>query len=733
MKRIWTLAFSLLASTLVFSQDKAFQYYVFPIQGITGISRPPGIVKVEGPKYGGMIDAKYADEFFPDSAQQQLNSFFQAEVQSKFPKSTVSAKQVLGTKSNAPYQYVANAQCSDKGFAVDYGDSYAIALGINRLSVYVNQWDKYADILIPVTYNIRFVQMSTGESAFTQSETIYTRYSGLSANVLDPNTKQISKAVLNVLSNAIRDDAKKITTSLIEKAAKSFNPQKTTITVVGRDGKYIIFGNGSEVGFSSNQSFDATNDKNQDLMYDIVYATKGLAVGIVSKFSPEVTRASDAVSKDDKLSFVFSQQGKDDAKPTVLVNQFLASYMPNKSLTAQQVLNNSLSSILADNIGFDAPFNIIKHDPDNVLLLNQIKSEANCDSGIYEKIPGFAANTNNSRPTPDFFLKLESFNSPAYTAWGVGRVNSNTSFNTSVGLSLIDKSGVVRQAFLGTSPYELSRSVGKGLSLQDAVEVNLKNATLSAVGEFKSKFKFKNSVIPIKSVGSGAITLAQPLPVSIFDDARIVHPVSHAGKTVLIPISSSVAKLVHPPADSDRIEFKGQISSSDLIQVPSLDYSKKPAVKCEGKIGRTLQGNLNVPSGADITITPVGLYGAKGFSLMEADSVFLTSIKSVLQDARFAEGNIFEPQPAAACYLAMEFQGITKNECTSGKCSGAATVASGLRIFVNENKVAESIATSKFEFSDIDSELLPNFIGLKTYENHVQNYLNHQTKLFTKE
>lgn len=733
MKRFWTFAFSLFACSLVFSQNDGFQYYVFPVKGITGISRAAGVTKVEGPKYGGMIDARYADKFFPDSEQQKLNSFFQAEIKSHFPKSTVSARQILGSKRGPAYEYLPNAQCGSTSFAVDYGDSYAIAMGINRLSVYVNEWDKYADILIPVTYNIRFVQMSTGESAFTQSETIYTRYSGLSANVFNPNSKQIKDDVLNLLGNAIREDAKKITTSLVDKATKSFNPKKTTISVVGREGKYVIFGSGSEVGFSSGTAFDGTNEKNQDLMYDIVYATKGLAVGTVSKYLPEVMRVSDSVSDGDKLSFVFTQQGKDDAKPTVLVNQFLASYMPNKSLTAQQILNNSLSSLLADNIGFDAPFNIIKHDPDYILLLNQIKSEADCDSSIYEKIPGFAANSNNARPIPDFFLKLDSYNSPAYTAWGVGKVNSNTSFNTSVGLSLVDKSGVVRQAFLGTSPYELSRSVGKGLSFQDAVEVNLKNATLSAVTEFKTKFKFKNSVIPIKSVDDRTLTLAQPLPVSIFDDARIVHPISHAGKTVLIPISGDVAKLVHPPSDSDRIEFKGKISRSDLIQVPSLDYSKKAAVKCDGKIGRTLQGNLNVPSGADITITPVGLYGAKGFSLMEADSIFLTSVKSVLRDAHFAEVNLFEPQPATACYLAMEFQGITKNECASGKCAGAATVASGLRIFVNENKVAESIASSKFEFSEIDSELLPNFIGLKAYENHVQNYLNHQTKLFTKE
>ena len=118
---------------------------------------------------------------------------------------------------------------------------------------------------------------------------------------------------------------------------------------------------------------------------------------------------------------------------------------------------------------------------------------------------------------------------------------------------------------------------------------------------------------------------------------------------------------------------------------------------------------------------------------MENDAVFLNSVKSVLLDARFPEESIFEPQPTTACYLAMEFQGTNKNECSAGKCAGNATVSSGIRVFDGDTKVAESIATSKFDFSDIDAEFLANFVGLKAYENQVQNYLNHQSKLFTKE
>jgi hypothetical protein len=740
MKKLWTLVLLLLATFLVAAQDKGFQYYVFPVKGITGISKPvDGKQRDDNPRYGGMIDAKYADEFFSESAQQELNAFFQSEIRNRFPKSIVSPKQVTKVKEGS-YEFKPDAQCRESNFSVDYGDTYAISIGINRLSVYINIWDKYADIFIPVSYSLRFIQMATGELAFTLSETVNTRYiSGLAANVIEPGAQQpgkeqITKAVLSMLGTAIREDAKKIVSSLVEKSAKSFNPKKTTVPVVGRDGRYIIFGAGSEVGFSSGSATNSTNEQEQDVIYQILYATKGLAIGVVSgEVSLELQRMSDRVGKGDKVNFVFSKQGKDDAKPTVLVNQFLAGYMPNKKLSPQQILNNALSSILADNVGFDAPFNVIKHDPDNFRLLNQIKSEANCESSIYEEIPGFAANSKYGKELPDFFLKLDAFNSPSYTRWGVGNVNSNTSFNTSVALSLVDRSGVVRQAFLGTERTDLSRSVGKGLSYQDAIEVNLKNATLSAVDELTKKFKYKDAVIPIKSLSAGVLNVAQPLPVSIFDDAQLVRAVSFSGKTIFVPIDTFEAKLVKPSQDTDRLEYKGKLSKDDFIQVPSLDYSRKPMVRCDGKNGRIFQNGLSVPSGADVAISPVSLYGVKGFRLMEVDTGFLTSVKSVLKDAHFPYEGIFESQTATACYLVMEFQGTNKNECAAGKCVGSATVSSGVRVYDGDNKVAESIATSKFDFSDIDAERLPDFISLKAYENQIQNYLNHQSKLFTKE
>jgi hypothetical protein len=53
-----------------------FQYFVYPVGGITGISQSAGKVDSPGPKYGGMINEKYADLFFDAATQQALIQSF---------------------------------------------------------------------------------------------------------------------------------------------------------------------------------------------------------------------------------------------------------------------------------------------------------------------------------------------------------------------------------------------------------------------------------------------------------------------------------------------------------------------------------------------------------------------------------------------------------------------------------------------------------------------------------
>lgn len=100
-----------------------------------------------------------------------------------------------------------------------------------------------------------------------------------------------------------------------------------------------------------------------------------------------------------------------------------------------------------DDLGFRAPFNLIKQDPDFVRLKNQIRGEAFCSSTMFQSMPGFADNSTERRNDPDFFLKVDPYNSPVFVASGVGGATVNSIFNSAVVISLVDRSGVVRQTF----------------------------------------------------------------------------------------------------------------------------------------------------------------------------------------------------------------------------------------------------------------------------------------------
>ena len=726
MKRIFAAALAVLGAQVALAQD--FQYYVFPVQGITGISQSATGAPETGLKYSGMINAKYADLFFTAPVQQALMQGFSEEVRKRFPQSVIGANQISSTRSGKyAYQPFDVAQCKPN-FTANYKDSFAIAIGISRLSAYINRYGNFVDALIPITYTLRFVKLNGANVVFARSETIYTRYTTTAAEFFAPGGQEMSPAVVERLRGAIQTDGLSMVARQVEAATKGFSPKQTDISVTGRDGAYIIFSQGSEVGFSSNEEFEAYDDKGQELSYTVVYATNGLAVAVASDFTPEIKRLSNRVRVGDKLKFSFSKQGKDDAKPTV----FAAQYTPGADgkLTDRQVMNNALSAIVSDDIGFKAPFNVIKHDADFTRLKNQIRADANCDSNIFRDMHGFADNTTIPRTQPDFYLRLDSYASPAFTTWGLGRVNSNTVFNNAVALSVMDRTGVVSQSFLGNAPYTLERSAGKGLSPDEASEVNLKNAALASMQSLISGFSNNARTVALKSVNAGVATLAQPLPVATLQQAQLVRPLRANGKQVLMPLPRDVAMIVVPTQDGDRVEVKGDVKPTDMLLISGADVANKTLARCDAsRQTRFLAPHLNKPSNADEAIAYHLMAKAKGYNLVETDATFVDSVERALKDGMFSGTSVAHSAAPAACYVVLEQQQTPKNECVGDKCSGNAIVGSGVRIFVGTNRVAESTHGGRFEFKDIAPDALSDFIGFKAYELHMGALPVHRSKL----
>jgi hypothetical protein len=397
------------------------------------------------------------------------------------------------------------------------------------------------------------------------------------------------------------------------------------------------------------------------------------------------------------------------------------------------VLDNALLSIVADDIGFKAPFNLVKHDADFSRLKTQIRGEANCESTMFQDMNGFADNSTKPRTNPDLYLKLDAHSSPVFTAIGVGGATTKSIFTNSVSLSLIDRSSVVNQVFSGSSPYELTRTGGKGLDNNQANEINLKNAALTSLQSMLSGFSVAPKTVGIKAVSNGVLTLAQPLSLSVFNQAKIVRPLK-AGSSkapVFMPLPGSVAQLIKPTQDTDKIEIKGQVRTTDLIMLGATDAANKPLKFCDDTRKRhfLMTPSLKHPSMGDAVVGRVISFKTKGFNMYETSVAYLDSVQLALRDGFFGNTEVVKSVESPYCVVAQEVQQLVKNDCAADKCSGSASIASGVRIYEGANKIGESIIGAKFDFSDIKADALSQFVGVKAYELQLNSIAQHKSKL----
>ena len=677
-----------------------------------------------------MINEKYADIFLDEAAQKALAQHFEQGVTAAFPSSVVGPNQVTSGKGGKyAYQPYSAAACSPS-FKVNYRDTFGVAIGVSRLSTYFNTYSDFTRVLIPITYTIRFVKLNGASIIFSKSETINTEFTSSTADFFAPGTKDISAANTAQIKTAIAKDALKVIDILVAAAVKNFSPKQTDIGVAARDGDYFIFDRGSEVGFSSGEDFDALNDKGEEFSFTLKYATDGLAVAMASDFSKDIRQATNALRAGARLKFSFTKNGKDDAKPTVLAVQYTSA--DNQPLPPAQVLDNALQSIIADDIGFKAPFNLIKQDADFVRLKNQIRGEAHCDSEMFREMNGFADNTTLPRQSPDYYLKLDQFSSPVFSVTGQTGSATKSVFSSAVELSLIDRSNFVRQVFVGSNNYELDNIAGKGLALDQATEVNLKNASLVALKSLIEGFSPKQKILKINAVSGGNVTLSETLPLNAFNQVRIARPlnVGKNNKTIYLPLPRSDVQLERPSQDSATFALKGQLKTSDVVLLSSSGGNNRALKLCDASRQRQfLPANLQHPSGAAEMVGRAVAANLKDYDLMEGNNLFLQSAAIALRDGIFETQTLVPAVDTPYCILPMESQKLSKNECANGKCSGSASVNSGIRIFDANTKIGESLIGAGFDFSDVKADSLSSFVGLKAYELQLSSVPQHKSKL----
>ena len=121
--------------------------------------------------------------------------------------------------------------------------------------------------------------------------------------------------------------------------------------------------------------------------------------------------------------------------------------------------------------------------------------------------------------------------------------------------------------------------------------------------------------------------------------------------------------------------------------------------------------------------------GIKGYYLLESDSSFIESASFALSQGKFASSKLAPLADTQFCANPLESQQIGKNECVGGKCSGNGTTSAGVRVFEQNNKIAESAEGGKFEYSNIDEREVSRFFGYKSTQHMINSISPIKAKL----
>lgn len=713
----------------------SFQYYVSSLDTVTGISLGAsarrGAEATDKKRYSALIDERYVDRFFGLQERAVLVSTLKHGVREAYANSYIGLNQVADTREGV-YRYIPfeEAKC-EPSFRANYRDVFVTSIGISRFSVYRNDYNEFTQILIPVTYTLRFIKIDGAEIIFSKSTTIYTSGTFLRREVIDPKTNDITDARLEELRAAVMSDGTKVIAELVAEAKSRFNPQAREVKVVEKKEGYFVFDKGSEIGFSSEnrQSLEGFDSNGNGYSFDIHYASQSVAVGRATNYGAEIVRKVNGLREGTSLTFSFSKAGRDDDKQTVLVVP--ASINSASGDQAKIATTRALMDLVVDDLGFNAPFNVLKIDSDFEAVKDTIRDGVICHN--LNDVNGYKDVSDPSRKPPKFFLWLSYGNSPIATSEGMGGIEKKFLFDTVVSLTVTDQYGVVQHSSIGVSPYELTQSGGKGLSIIQATEINAKNAALLAIKDLTARFRPVTRMLSVKSANDGEAVVSESVDAKALASVEIRRPLPVAAlkKTVNIPVLSDEAALEAPPDPQVALRYLGALRKGDLLQLSADPRAKPGLVRCPPSRRRSFVDDVLV-SANDTQDIAESVLGSKllAFNFFETSDVFLRSVKQTLDDGFFSsEGTFDAVSNVGQCLVVQESQRLESKSCLADACQGVAAIGSAARIYTGDQKTKESIIGRQLSFKDKREGEISGLSGNMSFQTMMKSVDEHKKKL----
>lgn len=670
---------------------QASQFYVFPVKEIEGLStrakesaRP-------------LIDRRVVSLFTP-AMQQELLGHFVAGVASAYPASTVHARQVRDTiKGSHQFLDNDNQVCGD-GFAAPIGAAYAVVIGVTRASYFEVDRGPNVELLVPVTLNLQLVKPERGKIAYTLSETTYTPFL---FSKQEKDTAQTRATMTRVLA----ENTRKQISALLDTARQHFNPQQTPVKLVDKDGKFYVANKGFEIGFQTGLELEAVTPAGKPALFRVVSADSGYAV---------LTPIAGSVSVGDEYLFTFETAVDDARKPKL---------MPVTGNQPQQAWSSQVADLFAKNIGFNAPFQIAPVDVNFSDTMDSVRAQANCVP--WDKYPAARTVSDSRLDAPQFFLRFEHAVSPVALSAAKGSVKTSESFVSAVTAQVVDNDGNVVFSEQGSDRYELDKVANQGLSLANAQEVALKNATARLAANFLKTVKLSPAEFRISRADKKNFWV-EGFPVSgqniVYEVLRPLG-VKLGGKPVLMKLALD-GTTVPPEADGSKGRFAYSTSAPD-VPVPEAGDIVRVLTPLRGHLpemaacGEVYRANGSLPADHLLPLANHVAYRASRYLVSISDAGFYADANRLLA-AGFYKFRLPPFTPTEFC-----FKPGYKVAQTAGQCaeSCSSTFLNALTVIVEKGgaRTHEAVQAQQVSIEGFPEAQRNNFIGLKAMEESLRS------------
>lgn len=622
-----------------------------------------------------MIDKRVREILRPE-IQQQLVSYFAQQIATAYPSSTVHARQVLAARSTKAFQYVDQDDqgCRDN-FFVPIQQSYAAVIGITRGSWYeVVRPGGVIEVLVPITLNLQLVKPDRAKLVYTVSETLYSTFRFANRSELQAALpKLIPDKIVLGLNQQIND--------LTIHLKAGFQPKETVVTLIGRSGGVLVADKGFEVGFVDGDIPLAVNRKTgAEVIFTVLAAESGYTI---------LAEPEEKVSVGDELIFNFEAAADDSRKPRV---------MPVTSMMAND-LTGAIADLFAKDIGFGAAFQIAAVDANFKDTQIIIERRANCVP--WSNFESVRKDFESRQDAPDFFLKFDYSFTPVFLESGAGGVETRESFVATVAAMLVDRKGTVIHAEIGQDFHRLLKKGGRGLDINNAREVALKNATSAAAKKFIANVKFQSAEFPVTAANKSSFSVDG---LSIPENTDLVYQVLRpldvrvGGKPTFWRLSFERSDR-GPNQEGSRTTIGYLATGSEIKRGDRLTIANMPK-RDQTRI--TECPNHYVAPGSDsadflIPVVRQSAYASQRFQIIVSKEEFYSNANALLQEGKF-KLKISPPEPTEVClrpgYLVKrEASNCSGNECSFEILSAATIILEKAGQRVGNFVQAERIST----------------------------------------